>query len=408
MLKSSWFVAMMFIATIPLSASAQILVDGVPNIADDRMHSWLHIEDWVGDDRPAGTPRWPSRQGETGRGVWFAFGGGNRQLTLVDHENGLPAVRYVDVVSWTNVEDFGVLEESFTISIAATVRDPAFAYLFTGNQGGGGAEANANFFDDDLDFEFDVWTLKGNDTSFDRIYSAPVEVDVLQVHTFTFADEKAWHYINGELKAEGEVGFASLEGLVFGGRQNGNERASVDFSEALFFNQALGDVDRQAIEGYLIGRHIGGGGTPGDFDGDSLLTAADIDLLSAAVRAGSADLQFDLDENGAINAADRNFWIVDLKNTYPGDSNLDGEFNSSDFVFVFQRGQYEDGVAGNSGWADGDWNGDTEFDSSDFVTAFATGGFEQGPRAAVASVPEPGSLVMLAIGGLMLLSRRRR
>ena len=48
--------------------------------------------------------------------------------------------------------------------------------------------------------------------------------------------------------------------------------------------------------------------------------------------------------------------------------------------------QYEDGVAGNSSWADGDWNCDGEFDTSDLVAAFQTGGYSVGAvRAANAS-----------------------
>ena len=70
-------------------------------------------------------------------------------------------------------------------------------------------------------------------------------------------------------------------------------------------------------------------------------------------------------------------------------------------------GEYEDGAAGNSGWATGDWNGDMDFDSSDFVAAFQGAGFEAGPRAAVAAVPEPSSIVLLLVGMLFCIRRRR-
>jgi hypothetical protein len=59
----------------------------------------------------------------------------------------------------------------------------------------------------------------------------------------------------------------------------------------------------------------------------------------------------------------------------PGDANRDGVFDTSDLVFVLQRGQYEDDIVGNSTWADGDWNGDGEFDSHDLVFAFAYGNY---------------------------------
>ena len=60
-----------------------------------------------------------------------------------------------------------------------------------------------------------------------------------------------------------------------------------------------------------------------------------------------------------------------IDNRRPGDANLDGFFNSTDFVNIFAAAQYEDGIPGNSTWETGDWNGDSEFTSSDFVVAFA-------------------------------------
>jgi hypothetical protein len=58
-----------------------------------------------------------------------------------------------------------------------------------------------------------------------------------------------------------------------------------------------------------------------------------------------------------------------------GDANLDGVFDSADIVSLFQRGEYEDGVTGNSTWADGDWNCDGEFTTADLVLAFQEGGY---------------------------------
>ena len=59
----------------------------------------------------------------------------------------------------------------------------------------------------------------------------------------------------------------------------------------------------------------------------------------------------------------------------PGDSNGDGVFNSSDLVLVFQAGEYEDTIVGNSTFEEGDWNGDGDFDSSDLVFVFRQGTF---------------------------------
>lgn len=145
----------------------------------------------------------------------------------------------------------------------------------------------------------------------------------------------------------------------------------------------------------------------GDFNENGELDVDDIDMLSAAAFAGNNPAEFDLNGDGNVDQLDRSAWIVELKNTWFGDSNLDGEFNSSDFVLVFTGGEYEDAEGGNSTWAEGDWNGDGEFNSSDFVVAFSGGGFEVGPRVATQTVPEPGAIVLIVAGLLGLTAIRR-
>ncbi len=146
----------------------------------------------------------------------------------------------------------------------------------------------------------------------------------------------------------------------------------------------------------------------GDFNNDAQLTVTDIDLLTQEVQAGTNQASFDVTGDKVVNGDDRTRWVVDLKKTYFGDANLDGEFNSADFVAVFSIGEYEDAIAGNSTWGDGDWDGDGDFNSADFVKAFSDGGYEAGPRAAVSAVPEPTTLGALTLLGLLLPRRRRR
>ena len=131
--------------------------------------------------------------------------------------------------------------------------------------------------------------------------------------------------------------------------------------------------------------------------------------LSAAVSSGAGEARYDINQDGVVDASDIAAYVGGAcLNTYLGDANLDGQFDSTDFVVVFTAGEYEDAAAGNSTWATGDWNGDSEFNSSDFVAAFVGGGYELGPRAAVAAVPEPTSLGLLAFALLGLLALRRR
>ena len=145
---------------------------------------------------------------------------------------------------------------------------------------------------------------------------------------------------------------------------------------------------------------------PGDLNHDGSLNAEDIDLLSQKIREGVRPGRFDLNGDRVLNQADRDYWVNELAGTYLGDANLDGEFNSADFVVVFQGGLFE--TDSPAGWELGDWDGDGLFNSSDFVTAFQDGGYEKGHRGP-SVVPEPSSagMLVLAIGALLAGLRRR-
>ncbi len=115
----------------------------------------------------------------------------------------------------------------------------------------------------------------------------------------------------------------------------------------------------------------------GDFDGNGIVDAADINLLFVQLRSPTPDLRYDLTDDGLVNDADRDEMIYGILDSTYGDANLDRVFDSLDFALVFQAGEYEDNIPGNSLWETGDWDGNGEFDSLDFVLSFQTGDYEQ-------------------------------
>jgi uncharacterized protein YjbI with pentapeptide repeats len=148
----------------------------------------------------------------------------------------------------------------------------------------------------------------------------------------------------------------------------------------------------------------------GDMAANDVLDVADIEmlqqrLLGRLLQYWLPDAMFDVNSDDNVTSADVTVWVKDLKHTWFGDANLDGEFSGGDLVQVFAAGKYEaternfyGDIVNPATWSTGDWNTDGEFTSSDLVLAFQDGGYEAGPRTDVAAVPEPSGLIPLALG----------
>jgi hypothetical protein len=196
-------------------------------------------------------------------------------------------------------------------------------------------------------------------------------------------------------------GDAGMQVLVAPGNQVADfdpdafEPLALPGTEPIVFARNVGFTMVAEVEGVL-----------GDYNSNGALDAGDLDLQATGMMTN--DPTFDLDGDNDADIDDRLRWVNELKRTYMGDADLNGEFYSSDFVAVFTAGKYETGNAAT--WSEGDWNGDKLFNSSDFVTAFQGGGYEKGPRQAVAGVPEPSSILLILFGaaGLAPAARRRR
>jgi hypothetical protein len=123
----------------------------------------------------------------------------------------------------------------------------------------------------------------------------------------------------------------------------------------------------------------------GDLNGDNRIDATDIDLLCQAIREGTH--AFDLNGDRLTTSEDFEFLIRQVLGTTPGDANLDGVFNSRDFVLVFTAGKYEQLEPNGAGWAEGDWNCDGQFTSRDLVVAFQAGGYVAAAQDGLSAIP---------------------
>lgn len=119
---------------------------------------------------------------------------------------------------------------------------------------------------------------------------------------------------------------------------------------------------------------------PGDFDGDGLVTASDIDSIWGLVQAG--DPSADLNHDGMVNQADIDYLIHTILNTEYGDANLDGFVDAADLAETRKHiGQ----VFSGPNWADADFNGDGRSDAADLAVVRSHTGFASAPPASPAS-----------------------
>lgn len=133
-------------------------------------------------------------------------------------------------------------------------------------------------------------------------------------------------------------------------------------------------------------------GILGDYNGDSLVDADDIDLLTAAIRGGSADTQYDLDGSGAVDAGDLSEMIAAVIGTNFGDADLNGSVDLLDLSALASNFQ------STGGWSQGNFNTDDVVDLLD-LSALATN------FGTTTAAPEPLSIAVLGLGAAALIRR---
>ena len=150
-----------------------------------------------------------------------------------------------------------------------------------------------------------------------------------------------------------------------------------------------------------------------DFDAD---LDCDIDDLNALLGEGPIDGgvpvtvgvndQFDLTGDDIIDLADLSQWLGSaadengLGSPYKqGDADLNGTVDGNDFV-AWNANKFTSSLL----WDEGNFNGDAEIDGGDFLLWNAN---KFTSSDAVLSVPEPVAMFHIALGCLVLVSRRR-
>lgn len=138
----------------------------------------------------------------------------------------------------------------------------------------------------------------------------------------------------------------------------------------------------------------------GDFDGNGLLDAGDVDLLSITLRADQFDARFDLTEDRVVSNDDQRYWVEELVGTQFGDVDLNGTVEFLDFLVLSANfGQ-------TGGWREGDFDGNGEIDFVDFL--ILSQNFSNSSEVTASAVPEPNtfSLGAFALLGVLSLGRR--
>jgi hypothetical protein len=97
---------------------------------------------------------------------------------------------------------------------------------------------------------------------------------------------------------------------------------------------------------------------PGDFNGDDVVNATDIDLLYTAIVASSTDNIYDLDGSGVADRVDMDILITSILRTAYGDANLDKSVDVGDLGILAAN-------YGTSASASTDW-------AADYAKAFGT------------------------------------
>lgn len=148
--------------------------------------------------------------------------------------------------------------------------------------------------------------------------------------------------------------------------------------EGMFITGASGQTTEVWYDNLHV--YIEPGATPGDFNDDDLVNAADIDLLVGQIIANGQDSLFDVNDDSSVNATDLQYMVESILNTHFGDADLDGDVDLNDLSTL--AANY--GMSPR-GWAQGNFDTDTDVDLNDLSSLAANYGLGQATAQASTS-----------------------
>ena len=126
-------------------------------------------------------------------------------------------------------------------------------------------------------------------------------------------------------------------------------------------------------------------------------------MLYDATNNAPGDVMYDLDGDGLVNEADLDIWVLDLYGTALTDFDLDYDTDVND-LNIWKANRFTSGKT----MLDGDADFDSDVDVDDLILWKDNRFTSHGPMGGGAAAPEPGTLSLLAIGGLAILRRKKK
>lgn len=238
----------------PAPAQSVLGSDGAPDPAHPALFAWYDAVDGVnGPGQPAeaaSVERWDDRSVHGRHLVRTHADPGRRPTFRSSAANGLPAVELDgdDYIWGDAASEFGQLSGPKTVLLVARVRSADGGYVFDGTTA---PQRNACFTGQGS--APGRWLLYAGNNPV-TVGPAP-QLDVFQVHAVVFEDGSNEHFVDGLSVAQGGAPLTPLGGLILGSRYSVSHFLTGDVAELLVYQGALGQQDRQALEGYLQSKY---------------------------------------------------------------------------------------------------------------------------------------------------------